>query len=172
MESLPKITHTATKYLQAIQALKGKGNVRQIDVAKHLNVRPSTCFESVLRLMQKNLVTENFNKHLSLTSEGQTLLSSVEQNHYIFSSFFREVLGECCEDAEKIAAVIEPTLELNTALSMCRFNHFLEHIKDKKVDFWAEWKDFSLDPSKDEPCLDCAHRKHCLKKQNQKKTTR
>ena len=165
MGSQKTLTHTATKYLKAIDALQAKGGVRQIDVAKHLKVSPSTCFESVLRLIQKELIREDAQKFLVLTTEGENILKSIEQNQYIFATLFREVLGRCCEDAENIAAQIEPILDLDTALEMCRFNNFLEEIRDKKVDFWAEWTKYRLDPSKDQPCRNCAHRAHCLKKQ-------
>lgn len=167
MGSVNKLTPVATKYLQAIETLALEGSVRQVDVAKYLKVRPSTCFESVLRLMQKGYIEEDQNKFLSLTSLGVETLTPIKQNQYIFASFFREVLGRCCEDSRNIGAQIEPILDLDTALEMCRFNNFLDHIKDKKVDFWQEWQNFKLDPGTAEPCQRCAHKDHCLKnKQN------
>ncbi len=165
MESQKALTHTATKYLKAINTLTIQGDVRQIDVAKYLKVSPSTCFESILRLIKKELIREDDHKFLLLTSEGEKILKSIEQNQYIFATLFREVLGRCCQDAKNIAAQIEPVLDLDTALEMCRFNNFLEEIRGKKVDFWEEWGKYRLDPNKDQPCLNCAHREHCLKKQ-------
>ncbi len=168
MGSQKTLTHTATKYLQAIDTLQTTGKVHQIDVAKYLKVSPSSCFESILRLIKKELITQDNSKCLALTPEGKKVLAGIQQNQYIFASFFREVLGECCQDSKKIASQIEPILDLDTTLTMCRFNNFLEHIKGRKVDFWKEWADFCLDPTKDEPCLECAHRDHCLKTKKQK----
>lgn len=163
MEPTKKLTPAATKYLQTIETLASTGTVRQIDVAKYLKVRPSTCFKSVLRLMQKGYIEEDFNKCLCLTNLGTKTLTPIKQNQYIFASFFREVLGRCCEDARDIGSQIKPILDLETSVEMCRFNHFLEHIKDKKIDFWQEWKRFKLNPETDELCQSCAHKAHCLK---------
>ncbi|NCP67296.1 metal-dependent transcriptional regulator [bacterium] len=157
------LTPVATKYLQVIEALAQQGSVRQVDVAKYLKVRPSTCFESVLRLMQKGYIKEDQNKFLWLTPLGTQTLTPIKQNQYIFAFFFREVLGRCCEDSRAIGAQIEPILDLDTTLEMCRFNNFLDHIKNKKVDFWAEWKNFQLNPEADESCQGCAHKAHCMK---------
>jgi len=163
MGPVNNLTPVATKYLQAIETLSLEGPARQVDVAKYLKVRPSTCFESVLRLMKKRYIEEDQNKFLSLTNLGSETLIPIKQNQYIFASFFREVLGRCCEDSADIGAQIEPILDLETALEMCRFNNFLEHIKDKKVDFWQEWQSFKLNPETAEPCQRCAHKGHCLK---------
>ncbi len=166
MGSTLNLTPVATKYLQAIETLAAEGPVRQVDVAKHLKVSPSTCFESVLRLMKKGYIEEDQNKFLSLTTLGTETLTPIKQNQYIFAAFFREVLGCCCEKSRDIGAQIEPTLDLDTALEMCRFNNFLEHIKGKKIDFWAEWEHFKLDPETDKACQHCAHKPHCLKKRS------
>lgn len=164
MTTSNKLSHTATRYLQAIETLSEQGPVKQIQVAKHLSVSPSTCFEAILRLLKRELIAEDEKKSLSLTPEGKETLKIIQRNQYIFTSFFRDVLGRCCSEAEDIAAEIEPILNLETSVEMCRFTRFLEHIKGKKVDFWAEWEQFYPNPEKDKVCLKCAHRGHCLKK--------
>jgi len=116
-----------------------------------------------LRLLKRDLIQEDDKKHLSLTKSGNETLVIIKQNQYIFTSFFRDVLGRCCSEAEDIAAEIEPILNLETSVEMCRFTRFLNHIKGRKVDFWAEWEQFYPNPEKDQVCKKCAHQGHCLK---------
>lgn len=166
---MPKnpLTHAATKYLQTVSILQAQeGGVRQIMVAKYLEVRPSTCFESILRLMKKGLVAENSQKFLVLTPKGAQTLESIERNQYVFTSFFREVLDCCCEDSMDIAAKIEPLIDFDTATEMCKFTRFLESIKGRKVDFHKEWKAFDDNVETDPVCKKCEHKEFCLKRKN------
>lgn len=167
MSAKPPLSHTATRYLQAINTLAQAGDkVRQVAVAKHLDVRPSTCFESILRLLKKGLIAEDEHKHLSLTKTGQETLESIERNQYIFTSFFRDVLGDCCQDSVKLAAQIEPLIDFDTATQMCKFSRFLEHIKGQKIDFHKAWNDFEDNIALDSVCKKCIHQEQCLKRTN------
>lgn len=159
------LTHIATKYLQAVKVLQDQeGDVRQIMVAKYLDVRPSTCFESILRLIKKGLITEDSQKFLVLTPKGTETLESIERNQYVFTSFFRETLSCCCEDAVKIAAQIEPIIDFDTATEMCKFTRFLESIKGQKVDFHEAWKNFDDNIETDTVCKKCEHKEFCMKR--------
>ncbi len=161
------LTHVATKYLQAVKHLQNqKGDVRQIMVAKHLGVTPSTCFESVLRLIKKNLIAEDSQKFLILTPKGTQSLEVIERNQYVFTSFFREVLDCCCEDSIDIAAKIEPLIDFHTATEMCKFTRFLESIKGQKVNFHEAWKSFDGNIETDLVCKKCKHKEFCLKRRN------
>lgn len=164
---MPKtpLSHTAAKYLQAVNILQQKKDgVRQVMVAKHLGVRPSSCFESILRHIKNGLIAEDEHKFLVLTPKGQQTLKSIERNQYVFTSFFREVLDCCCEDSSNIAAKIEPLIDFNTSSKMCRFTRFLEFIKGQKVDFHEAWKNFDGNIETDIVCKNCEHQEFCLKR--------
>jgi Mn-dependent DtxR family transcriptional regulator len=129
MNPQTSLTPTAKKYLQAISWLqKETPSVRQVQVARYLKVSPSSCFESVLRLITKGLVHEDETQHLSLTKEGQELSNLISQNQCIFTNFLHDVLG--CEKSEALAEKIEPHVDNDTAIALCRFENFLDSIKD------------------------------------------
>ncbi len=153
-------------YLAAIKKLNQDSELmaRQKHIIKELNISPSTCSEAMSKLIRKQLVREDNSRVMHLTSVGKDLLTNAEQNHSIFRYFFREVLNQCCEDAENQALKIEPHLSLETNLEMCRFVNFLKTLEGKKVDFWKEWNDFLLDPETDPICQKCAYKKTCLKR--------
>lgn len=159
-----EVTSTGMGYLLAVFELEKQGLVRQKDVADFLSVSPSSCFESVLRLIKKGFLFETDHKYLHLTPEGKEVCRVLNHNSCSIEYFFEKVLGRPKEEAVFLDKQINPYLHTDTALELCRFMNFLKQIEQTPIDFWKEWKNFSLNPETDAPCLACPYQKHCMAK--------
>lgn len=157
----PNITHRAARYLQAIHTLNQKNNaVRQIDVSRYLDVKPSSCFSAILGLMRKGYVIENDKKFLSLSKEAIDYVKRLKKNDSILANFFVQVLGmsrsQATEDAQRIEYVASEEL----ALHLCKFLHFW-HEHPESIQFPEQLKNFKRYPDDHESCNECPFHSAC-----------
>ena len=109
------VSHSAAHYLMGIDSLRREmGYARLTDVANRLNVTKAATSVAIAQLKKKQLVTEDANRFLLLTPQGEQVVHEVQQNFLLLSRFFEEVLGVSKEAAEADACKMEHLLSLET----------------------------------------------------------
>lgn len=104
---LGELGQSQEDYLEAILILQKKnGEVRSVDVARHMSFsKPSVC-HAVKQLKGKGYLDVNEDGSLHLTKEGRTLAENVYERHRFFTDYLIE-MGVSAEQAEKDACQIE-----------------------------------------------------------------
>ena len=78
-----------------------------IDIAKHLEISPSSCSQSLKNLLKKGYVTENQDKFYGLTQEGEEQVQQIQHSKAVLMQFFTQKLQLDSLTAEKDACKIE-----------------------------------------------------------------
>ncbi|MCE9615474.1 MAG: metal-dependent transcriptional regulator [Lentisphaerae bacterium] len=144
-ESNP-LTHSAAHYLMTIRTLlQERGYARVTDIARALNITRGSCSISLKPLKKRGLVTEDENKFLQLSPEGERLAQLVEKNDEVLESFLRDVLGVDGEQAEIDACKIEHLLSLDTSLKLAGFLHYIQSGSKTIKEFLREFGQFNTE---------------------------
>lgn len=116
------ITHSAAHHLLAILELKvQRGYARVTDVARHLNITTGSASTNLKSLKLKGLITEDDNRFLNLSVEGETLAKGVIARKKIFEKFLVEVLNVSKDQAEIDACKTEHLISAETARKLEKF---------------------------------------------------
>ncbi len=116
------LTHSAAHHLLAIIELKEKrGYARVTDVARLLNITTGSASTNLKILRQKNLVVEDENRFLSLSSEGEQIAQFVLARKDLFLQFFRDILGVNPEQADIDSCKIEHLVGAETTQKLKDF---------------------------------------------------
>ena len=116
------LTHSAAHHLLAIQELRDKrGYARVTDVARYLHITTGSASTNLKILRQKKLVTEDDNRFLSLSQEGEGLAKFVLARKGLFLKFFTEVLGVNAQQADIDSCKIEHLVGAETTEKLQRF---------------------------------------------------
>lgn len=122
------ITHSAAHHLVTILELREKrGYARVTDVAKDLNITTGSASINLKALKAKNLVTEDENKFLSLSEEGEAIARAVMGRKKILFDFLTQILGVSPEQAEIDACKTEHLISAETAKKLHDFSE--KHLK-------------------------------------------
>ncbi len=108
------------EYLEAIYDLqmeKGKV-VRTGDLAKHLNVKPSSVTEMLLKLKEKGYIDYQPYRGAVLTKEGEAVAKRIKRYHEIAFTFFK-MIGIDDETASQLACELEHHLNDVVASKLC-----------------------------------------------------
>ena len=118
-----KLHASGEDYLEAILILqKGKGMVRSVDVARHMNVsKPSVC-HAVGILREGGFLTMDEEHYLHLTDIGREVAENIYERH----CFFTEQL---------IAAGVDPKIAEADA---CRIEHVISNESFERLKEAAE----------------------------------
>jgi len=108
-------------YLEAIYNIqKSEGRVaRTTDLAKVLEVRPSSVTEMLLKLSDMGYVEYTPYRGVILTKKGEELAVKIRKYHRIFEAFFSNFLGVDEEEARKLSCEIEHHVSEEVALKVC-----------------------------------------------------
>jgi DtxR family Mn-dependent transcriptional regulator len=106
------------EYLEAIYKLREAGTARQADLAKHLELSPTSVSEMVKKLIDLKLVERN-GSVLLLTAAGESEALAVIRRHRLSERFLTDYLGlpwdkaheEACKFEHIISAAVENGLE-------------------------------------------------------------
>ena len=99
----------------AIDSLRTElGYARVTDVAEMLEISRGASSMSIAHLKKRGWVSEDPNRMLLLTDEGQQMANLVEHNFRILSKFFEEVLGVPKHAALSDACKMEHLMSLET----------------------------------------------------------
>lgn len=114
-----EITHSAAHHLLAIMELtKKRGYARVTDVAKFLEITTGSASTNLKGLKQKGYVTEDENRFVQLSTEGQKIAEAILQRRQILEDFFMYVLGVDAMTAEIDACKTEHLLSMETTNKM------------------------------------------------------
>lgn len=156
-----KLTHSNAHYLMAIKGLiDSQGYARLSDIAKELNISKGSLSISLRPLVKKGMVSEDKNKHLSLTPLGETLAINIKNTYYVAKTFFTKILGVDAETAKIDACKIEHLLNPKITNEMIKLVKSLE--EDEKTlntihKAMEEHTDCNIDK-----CRKCKGSKFCL----------
>lgn len=110
------LTHSAAHHLLAILELREKrGYARVTDVARHLNITTGSASTNLKNLKSKGLITEDENRFLALSADGESLARGVIARKKVFERFLVEVLKVNPEQAEIDACKTEHLISGETA---------------------------------------------------------
>ena len=142
-ESNP-LTHSAAHYLMTIRTLlQERGYARVTDIARALNITRGSCSISLKPLKRRGLVTEDDNKFLLLSPEGERLAVLVEKNDEVLETFLHQVLGVEGEQAEIDACKIEHLLSLDTSLKLAGFLNYIQSGSRTVQEFLREFGQYN-----------------------------
>ncbi|MBI4399428.1 Rrf2 family transcriptional regulator [Candidatus Micrarchaeota archaeon] len=120
------LTKRTEDYLEAIYIIgEEKGFVRIKDIAKEVEVKPSTVIEMLLKLNEQGYVKYEKYGGLVMTHEGKVLAKSIKKRHDVFKSFL-ELINIPSEIANKDACEMEHKLNPITVEQLSHFVKFLE----------------------------------------------
>lgn len=109
------LSHSMAHYLMAIDSLRGDlGYARSTDVADMLEVSRGAASMALSQLKKRGWVTEDPNRMLLLTEEGEKIARSVEHNFVILSYFFERVLQVDSDTARGDACKMEHLMSMDT----------------------------------------------------------
>lgn len=116
------LTHSAAHHLLAIRELReNRGYARVTDVARHLNITTGSASTNLKSLKSKGLVTEDENKFLALSTQGEELARSVVDHKNLFYHFLTDVLEVSEQQAEIDACKTEHLISAETAHRLQEF---------------------------------------------------
>ena len=116
--NLEDLTDSAQNYLKSLWTLSEwtGGTVTPSEVARHLDLRPSSVSDQIRRLTLAGLVDHAPYGSVTLTEEGRALALQMVRRHRLAETFLAEMLGyewdEVHEDADRLEhAISERMLE-------------------------------------------------------------
>jgi DtxR family Mn-dependent transcriptional regulator len=124
-----EITHSAAHHLLAIiELIEKRGYARVSDVAKHLEITTGSASTNLRALKERQLVEEDDNKFLHLSTEGKKLAEGIRDRRIVIYDFLTDVLGVNKEQAEIDACKTEHLFSKETTSRMLEYAK-----KNKKV---------------------------------------
>ncbi len=112
-------------YIERIYELKNKyGYVKTVDLAKVLNVSPSSVTEMLQKLADEGYVVYEKYRKIDLTPKGTELAESLEKRHEAIRKLL-VYIGVSEETADKDACVIEHVLSKESVEKIMEFTRNL-----------------------------------------------
>jgi len=134
-----EVTHSMAHYLMAIQdLLKAQGYARVTDVSRELEITPGSASVSIKALKAKGYVSEDRNRFLNLTPEGERIAHDVHLTHRSFLYFFQNVLGVSEEQANIDSCKIEHLVSTATREKLLAFLQYATDEKNKTAKNFRE----------------------------------
>jgi len=134
------LTGRTEDYLRGIhEIIERKRYARIKDIAKELNVRPSTAVEMMKKLDHIGLVMYEKYGGVTLTPRGEEIARAISERHETFKKFL-EIILVPRDIALKDAHVLEHQLDPKTILQFTRFVEFITSAPEhpKFVKRWQE----------------------------------
>ncbi len=152
-----EVTHSMAHYLMAIQdLLKSQGYARVTDVARELEITPGSASVSLKALKAKGYVSEDKNRFLGLTEEGERIAHDVHLTHRSFMYFFQNLLGVAEEQANIDSCKIEHLVSAETREKLLTFLRYATEDKNKIAKAFREgFLDFHAECPGVEACDIC-----------------
>ena len=133
-----KLSRSLEDYLETVAELVARDGVaRTRDVARRLNVAPSSVNSAVNKLADRGLVTHKPYEFIRLTKRGEELGGAIRRRHELLCSFLTDVLGVPPEAATTDACKIEHGLSSTTVARLVEFMDFINRCPDGKPE-WLE----------------------------------
>lgn len=109
------------EYLEAIYDIQTgeKRVVKTNDLAKKLNVKPSSVTEMLLKLSEKGYIEYQPYYGAVLTQKGEEIAKRIKRYHKIFETFFKDFLGIDGEEAHRLSCELEHHVTEEVAEKVC-----------------------------------------------------
>ncbi len=125
------LSHSRAHYLLAIEALRNDlGYARTTDIAEMLEVSRGAASMALTQLKKRGWVTEDPNRFLLLTDEGQRITALVSNNFDILRCFFEQVLGLKKDDALTDACKMEHLITTETCVRLKELTEMIVNAPD------------------------------------------
>lgn len=119
------LTHSMAHYLLAVSELRDqRGYARITDVARRLGVTKGSASIAIKVLREKGFVTEDENRMLFLTADGEHAVTGIVGSRSAFLEFFHNVLG------------VDETIALEDS---CKLEHLISHITTARLGDFARF---------------------------------
>ena len=133
-------------YLEAIYKLSFEGKkVSVTNLAKILNVKPSSVVEQLRKLSDKKLIIYKKGEEIRLTRKGSRLARQIFERHIILKKFLTEILMLPEEIAEKDACSMEHYLHKDTIERLKKLTVFVLDKKSENTSFSEDLKNIFSD---------------------------
>jgi len=122
MESKRSVSPSLEDYLETILIISEQNEkVRITDLAEALDVAKSSVHQSISRLKEADLVTQEKYGPVDLTDTGKQKAIKIREKHEILVSFLVEVLGVDHDTAHRDACLIEHSISAVTIEKLIQF---------------------------------------------------
>ncbi len=138
-----ELSHSMVHYLLTIHKLREvHGYARVTDIAKDLNLTKGSVSTAINNLKKRELVQEDENKFLSLTSSGHQEVHAILSSKTLLYYFLRDILGVEGEVAHKDSCLMEHLLSPETRVKL--FDYMKNHSEPLSLDLslYESWDDF------------------------------
>ena len=133
-------------YLEAIYKLSFEGKkVSVTNLAKILNVKPSSVVEQLRKLSDKKLIIYKKGEEIRLTRKGSRLARQIFERHSILKKFLSEILMLPEEIAEKDACSMEHYLHKDTIERLKKLTVFVLDKKSENTSFSEDLRNIFSD---------------------------
>ncbi|MCC6030424.1 MAG: metal-dependent transcriptional regulator [Desulfurococcales archaeon] len=133
-------------YLEAIYKLSFEGKkVSVTNLAKILNVKPSSVVEQLRKLSDKKLIIYKKGEEIRLTRKGSRLARQIFERHIILKKFLSEILMLPEEIAEKDACSMEHYLHKDTIERLKKLTIYVLDKKSENTSFSEDLKNIFSD---------------------------
>ncbi|MCI4457426.1 MAG: metal-dependent transcriptional regulator [Desulfurococcaceae archaeon] len=133
-------------YLEAIYKLSFEGKkVSVTNLAKILNVKPSSVVEQLRKLSDKKLIIYKKGEEIRLTRKGSRLARQIFERHNILKKFLTEILMLPEEIAEKDACSMEHYLHKDTIERLKKLTIYVLDKKSENTSFSEDLKNIFSD---------------------------
>jgi len=133
-------------YLEAIYKLSFEGKkVSVTNLAKILNVKPSSVVEQLRKLSDKKLIIYKKGEEIRLTRKGSRLARQIFERHIILKKFLSEILMLPEEIAEKDACSMEHYLHKDTIERLKKLTVYVLDKKSENASFSEDLKNIFSD---------------------------
>lgn len=138
------LTDREEDYLRALfEITSSKGYARIKDVARQVDVTPSSAVEMMRKLSEKNLVNYVKYEGITLTEAGRQYAEAVTRRHSTFREFLR-IINVPDDIAERDAHILEHHLDVRTINQFSRFVEIISN-PDAHPRFVSVYRDILAD---------------------------
>lgn len=120
------MTDSAQNYLKALWTLSewSGGTVAPSEMARHLNLKPSSVSDQIRRLTNQGLVDHAPYGSVKLTDEGRSLALMMVRRHRLAETFLQQMLGYTWDEVHEDADLLEHAM---TDRMLSRIDSVLGH---------------------------------------------
>jgi len=143
-------------YLRAIWAVRERrGYARLIDVARELDIAPSTLSVGLKPLEARGLIGHDDQRFLVLTSQGERLAREVHHRFAVLKVFLQDVLGTAKDRALAEACLLEHDVSSETADRLLDLVKLLRDDVELREFFRRRFSDYHRQCRPADECATC-----------------
>jgi DtxR family Mn-dependent transcriptional regulator len=156
MKEKIKLTASSENYLKAIHSIVKENKAARVkDIAKYLNIGPSSVSEALKSLADKEIINYQPYGIITLTDLGESLAEEINTRHGIICNFLENVLLVDKESIEENASRIEYGVSEDVLEKFVRFLEFMQTCSCKEPKWIKSFKYYALNGDMQEKCHTC-----------------